>query len=538
MDDAADKPLLRVRDLTIHYGDATTVPPSVRAVSFDLGREALALVGSSGSGKSSVARALLALLRPPASVRASEMSLLGRDLLNLSPHEWDKLRGNEIAMVLQDPKFALNPVLTVGEQVGEALGPEVRKSERRERVAAALEAVGLSGSGRLLSAYPHHLSGGMGQRVMLAASVIARPRVLVADEPTSALDADLRDQALDLVADLTRRLGMGLLLITHDLAQAVARCDRVLVMDQGAIVDRRPASELSTSSHPYTRALWASHPSAGTYGTRLVADPTLSFRQTHAPDAPPDTTVEALRLSELSVTYAHHRRPIQAVSSVSLAVRQGEIFGLFGPSGCGKTTLLRVMAGILPGWTGHFDLFGQPVASGTRWSPPLRRTVQMVFQDPYASLHPRHRVGAILQEVLHVAGEDNVEDRAAEALREVGLDPGLWRRFPHQLSGGQRQRVVIARALLLNPRLLLADEPTSALDLTTQAGILDLLAEIRLRHGMTLVLVSHDPGVLAHLCDRVLGMELGRFVGEADHNQIVQAGSIPTALSRPNPKER
>jgi len=533
MDDA-DSPLLRVRGLTIHYGDPKVVPPSVRAVSFDLGREAVALVGSSGSGKSSVARALLALLRPPASVRALEMTLLGRDLLKLSPREWDNLRGKEIAMVLQDPKFALNPVLTVGEQLGEALGPEVPRGERRERVSAALEAVGLSGSGRLLSSYPHHLSGGMGQRVMLAASVIARPRVLIADEPTSALDADLRDQALDLVADLTRRLGMGLLLITHDLAQAVARCDRVLVMDHGEIVDQQPASQLATSPHPYTRALWASHPSASTYGTRLAPDPDVAFPRA-TPDAQPTVAVEALRLKELSVTYAHRNHPIQAVNSVSLSVTRGEIFGLFGPSGCGKTTLLRVMAGILPGWTGHFDLFGQPVTPGGRWSPALRRSVQMVFQDPYASLHPRHRVGAILQEVLRVAGEDNVEERAAEALREVGLDPGLFRRFPHQLSGGQRQRVVIARALLLHPKLLLADEPTSALDLTTQAGILDLLAEIRLRHGMTMILVSHDAGVLAHLCDRVLGMELGRLVGEADHNQIVRSGSIPAALSRPNP---
>jgi peptide/nickel transport system ATP-binding protein len=519
----AESLLVRARGLRVLYSDRSGLVEAVHAVSFELGHEKLGLVGSSGSGKSSVARALLGLLRSPSAVEADTLELFGEDILSCSDRRWNKLRGKDIAMVLQDSRYALNPVLPVGEQVGESLAIHARMkaAERRERVLEMLSSVGLSDPAGVYASYPHELSGGMGQRVMLAAALIDGPRLLVADEPTSALDAAIREQVLDLMGRLVEERRMGLILISHDLEQVARHCDRVIVMKDGRFVDEGRASDFSRPQNPYTKVLWTCRPKVSTFGTLLpTADRPESSPLERFSPALDGERVQALVAHGLCVSFVRGKREVGALDHVSVTVREGETLGIHGPSGCGKTTLLRVLGGIEHSWSGSLSILGESVQPGTAFSQSLRREVQLIFQDPYASLHPRHRVGRILGEILRVAGIEDVDERVAAALEEVELSPNIAERYAHQLSGGQRQRIVIARALLFRPRLILADEPSSALDTLTQAGILNLLSSIKAANGATLVLVSHDLDVLEHMSDRILTMENGKNRGEFERGDI------------------
>jgi peptide/nickel transport system ATP-binding protein len=486
---------LTVQGLSIDYPSARVV----NNVSFTLGNERLALVGESGSGKSMTARALMGLVRRPGVVSAETLNVLGHDLLTLNDRRWRALRGNDIAMVLQDPRYALNPVQTIQAQLEEALTLHQRLSRRArlEAVKAAVAAVGLDLP--VLSRYPGELSGGMGQRVMIAIALLNNPKVLIADEPTSALDSRLRNQILELLVEQCEQRQMAMLLISHDLPLVAEHCHRVLVMYQGAQVDEMPARELPQATHPYTRTLWTCRPDASTYGQMLpTLDRTRTLRRRR---------MAVVNLDALQVIFAEKT----AVSAASFSVEAGETFSLIGASGCGKSTILRVLAGLQREWRGGVQLFGKAIAPGVRFQGELRRNVQMVFQDPYASLHPNHTLWRTLAEPLKIHGLDAIRQRVDTALEQVGLPADAARRYPHQLSGGQRQRVAIARALLLRPQILLLDEPTSALDMSVQAEILNLLNRLKQEHGMTYLLVSHDADVIAHMSDRAAFMAEGSF---------------------------
>ncbi len=399
-------------------------------------------------------------------------------------------------MVLQDPRYALNPVQTIQTQLEEALTLHQRLSRRAraEAVKDAIAAVGLDLP--VLSRYLGELSGGMGQRVMIALALLNNPKVLIADEPTSALDARLRNQILELLVEQSAAADGHV--TDQPRSTAGSRALRSRAGDvPGRQVDEMPARALPSATHPYTRTLWTCRPNAHTYGQMLPTstEPRTLRRQPMA----------IVNLQDLQVTFGAKT----AVSAASFRVDAGETFSLIGASGCGKSTILRVLAGLQREWRGSVDLLGQAIMPGARFQGDLRRNVQMVFQDPYASLHPNHTLWRTLAEPLQIHGIRDVAPRVTTALEQVGLAADAVRRYPHQLSGGQRQRVAIARALLLRPQILLLDEPTSALDMSVQAEILNLLNRLKQEHGMTYLLVSHDADVIAHMSDRAAFMAEG-----------------------------
>lgn len=496
---------LTVQGLAVDYPTARVVDN----VSFTLGNERLALVGESGSGKSMTARALMGLVRKPGVVSAERLEVLGRDVLTLSARGWRALRGNDIAMVLQDPRYALNPVQSIQTQLEEALTLHQRlgRRARAEAVKDAIAAVGLDLP--VLSRYPGELSGGMGQRVMIALALLNNPKVLIADEPTSALDARLRNQILELLVEQCAQRQMAMLLISHDLPLVAAHCDRVLVMYQEDRSTRcrrgRCRARSTLTPAPCGPAGQMRTPTARC--CRPSTEPRTLRRQPMA----------IVNLKDLQVTFGAKT----AVSAASFRVDAGETFSLIGASGCGKSTILRVLAGLQREWRGSVDLLGQAITPGARFQGDLRRNVQMVFQDPYASLHPNHTLWRTLAEPLQIHGIRDVTPRVTTALEQVGLAADAVRRYPHQLSGGQRQRVAIARALLLRPQILLLDEPTSALDMSVQAEILNLLNRLKQEHGMTYLLVSHDADVIAHMSDRAAFMAEGVIQRFFDREALV-----------------
>jgi len=486
--------LLRVADLQVTFG-ATA---AVRGVSFTLARgETLALVGESGSGKSVTALAILQLLPPSARasgrIRFADVDLLGADDATLR-----EIRGDRIAMIFQEPTTSLNPLHTIERQIGEAitLHRALDAAAARARTIALLGLVGLPDPERRLGAYPHELSGGQRQRVMIAMALANDPDVLIADEPTTAVDVTIQAQLLALLEDLQRRFGMAMLFITHDLSIVRAVADRVCVMQQGQIVEQGPLGEVfAAPRHPYTQRLLAAQPTG-----------------TPAP-VPADAPV-LLHCEDLRVWYPIKagvlRRTVdnvRAVDGVTLQLRAGETLGIVGESGCGKSTLALALLGLV-------ESRGQLDTSGLR---PLRRQAQIVFQDPYGSLSPRLSIGQIVAEGLrvHDPGADEAA-RVVAALREVGLDPEVRHRYPHEFSGGQRQRIAIARALVLQPKLVVLDEPTSALDVSVQAQIIDLLRALQARHGIAYLFISHDLRVVRAMSHRVAVMKDGVIVETGD----------------------
>ncbi|RVU19407.1 ABC transporter ATP-binding protein [Methylobacterium oryzihabitans] len=499
--------VVSVRDLRLALPAGGDRAHAVDGVSFDLvAGEILCLVGESGSGKSMCAHALMGLLPKAVKPSGGEIRLDGADLLAQDEAGWRDTRGRRIAMVFQEPMTALNPLMRIGDQMAEMFEAHglLTPRERRARAVALAGEVGLPEPERIVRSYPHQLSGGQRQRAMIAMALALEPAVLVADEPTTALDVTTQAQILDLIRGLQRRRNMAVLFITHDFGVVADIADRVLVLRHGRVVEEGPAEAvLGRPREDYTRTLLAAVPSM---------DP---------PRREPRSGPKAVEVAGLCKTYStggglwRKPRRVEAARDVAFAIHQGETVGLVGESGSGKSSVARLVMRLIEPDRGAVMLGDDDL---TRLSgEALRRArsrIQMVFQDPFASLNPRRRVGQIIADgpVAHGVPRSEAEARARDLLRLVGLDPSAMERFPHEFSGGQRQRVGIARALALEPKILVADEAVSALDVSVQAQVLALLEDLKQRLGLSMLFITHDLRVAAQICDRIAVMRRGEIV--------------------------
>ncbi len=538
-------PLLRVEDLRVAFGGKAVV----HGVDFDIGAgEKLALVGESGSGKTITA---LSLLRLAADAEVSGRALLQgrggapvRDLLALPEREMRGLRGGDIAMVFQEPMTALNPLMPVGRQIAEVLQLKqgLSRAQSAGQAVELLAATGVPEPARRAGAYPHQLSGGQRQRAMIAMALASRPRLLLADEPTTALDVTLRGQILDLLSDLQRQTGMAVLLITHDLNLVRRFADRVAVMERGVLVEQGSVAEVfSAPAHAYTRRLLGSVPRRDVIedvGTDAASGPDAGAARTE----PPAASARGLRVAYATPLPGlrgwFRRGEFVAVKGADLVVHPGRTLGVVGESGSGKSTLAQALLGLLP-FRGELRIAGRawelPVQRNSAANQALRRSVQVVFQDPFSSLSPRLTVEEIVGEGLqvHAPQESGARRRARveAALADVGLThaqfPGLLGRYPHEFSGGQRQRIAIARALILQPRLLVLDEPTSALDVTIQQQVLVLLQRLQRERGLSYLLITHDVAVIRAMAHDVLVMKDGDVVESGRMAQVLDAPRHP-----------
>jgi peptide/nickel transport system ATP-binding protein len=469
-------------------------------------RQILCVVGESGSGKSVCASAVMGLLSKDIRWTAGSIRFEGRDLRDLSPAKWRNLRGQRIAMIFQEPMTALNPVIRIGDQITEAFEAhnQLTPTEREVRVRALLEEVGLRDPERIIHSYPHQLSGGQRQRAMIAMALALEPSILVADEPTTALDVTTQAQILRLIRDIQQRRGMAVLFITHDFGVVADIADRVAVMEKGRLVEQGLVEEvLERPQHPYTQRLLAAVPSGIPRARTLVADEPI-----------------ACAASGLAKTYRSNdwfspSTEVPAVKSVSFEIRRGETLGLVGESGSGKSTIGRLVMRLTDADAGVVRIgelnFSEARGSDLRIA---RKHIQMVFQDPFASLNPRRRVGQIIADgpIAHGVPASQAFARAKQLLALVGLDPGATQRYPHEFSGGQRQRIGIARALALDPEVLVADEPVSALDVSVQAKVLALLETLKKELRLAVLFITHDLNVAAQVCDRIAVMRYGEIV--------------------------
>jgi len=519
--------LLEIRDLSVTFGGWRGAPPveAVKRASFTLDRgETLALVGESGSGKSVTALSILQLLPYPSARHTPESSIrfAGEELVGGAPARLREIRGNRIAMIFQEPMTSLNPLHTLEKQIGETLliHKHMSGSAARARTLELLHLVGLRDAESRLGAYPHQLSGGQRQRVMIAMAIANEPDILIADEPTTALDVTIQAQILELMRDLKDRLGMALLLITHDLTIVRHMAERVCVMTQGEIVEQgRTADIFAQPQHPYTRRLLAAEPK----GRVPPADPA-------APVLIEGDNVKVW-FPIRSGIFRRIKGYVKAVDGVSLKVRAGSTLGVVGESGSGKTTLGLALLRLLDA-EGEIRFRGRDIAQERqRRLRPLRREMQVVFQDPYSSLSPRLSIAQFVGEGLRVhnlsASEAERRQLIEETLAEVGLDPAAAERYPHEFSGGQRQRIAIARALVLKPRFLVLDEPTSALDMSVQAQIVDLLRELQERYGLAYLFISHDLKVVRALSHEILVMKDGEIVESGSTERVMTAPEHP-----------
>ena len=508
--------LLDVRDLRVSFLQDGRESPAVRGVSFHVGRgETVALVGESGSGKSVTALSTVSLLGDAARVSGS-VRYGGEELIGASERRLMQVRGNDISFIFQEPMTSLNPLHTLERQITEslALHQGLRGEAARARVIALLEEVGIDQPELRLGAYPHQLSGGQRQRVMIAMALANGPDLLIADEPTTALDVTIQAQILELLAQLKRRENMSMLFITHDLGIVRRIADRVCVMQEGEIVEQGPTERIFTAPrHAYTRKLLAAE-AAG------------------SPAPVAAGAAEVLRTEKLRIWFPIQRGllkrtvgHVKAVNAATLSVREGETLGIVGESGSGKTTLALAIMRLIAS-EGPIVFQGQDIQGWkARRLRPLRRHMQIVFQDPYGSLSPRMSCAEVIAEGLSVHDVDPGRDRremVAEIMREVGLDPAMMDRYPHEFSGGQRQRIAVARAMILRPRLVVLDEPTSALDMTVQVQIVELLRELQQRHRLAYLFISHDLKVVRALSHRVMVMKRGDVVESGSAEEIFE----------------
>ncbi len=513
-------PLLEVKDLSVAFRGESGVNVAVNRISFSLmPGETLALVGESGSGKSVSALSILQLLPyPQASHPSGEILIDGKNLVGADDKTLRTIRGNRISMVFQEPMTSLNPLHTIERQVGEMLilHKGLRGSAVKARVIELLTKVGIPDPASRLDAYPHQLSGGQRQRVMIAMALANEPDMLIADEPTTALDVTVQAQILDLLLDLKRETGMALLLITHDLGVVRKMADRVCVMTGGEIVEAGATEDVfTTPKHAYTKHLMASEPKGRALG-RPVDGPVIM-------EADDLKVWFPVKRGFLRKTVDH----IKAVDGVSLTLRQGRTLGIVGESGSGKTTLGLAILRLVSS-EGAIRFEGQDIQGlKSKALRPLRRHMQIVFQDPYGSLSPRMSVGQIVEEGLIVQqlGLSANERRTlvAQALSEVGLPPDAMDRYPHEFSGGQRQRVAVARAMALKPRFVMLDEPTSALDMSVQAQIVDLLRDLQRAHNLAYLFISHDLRVVRALADDIMVMRGGKVVEAGTADEVFDA---------------
>jgi len=497
-----------IKDLRIALPSGGERGHAVDGVSFDLvAGEIVCVVGESGSGKSMCAHALMGLLPDRVSVETGAITFEGRNLLALDQDGWRDLRGRRIAMVFQEPMTALNPLMRIGDQIMEMFEAHglLTPRQRRTRALALASEVGLPDPERIVRAYPHQLSGGQRQRAMIAMALALEPAVLVADEPTTALDVTTQAQILKLIRDLQRRRNMAVMFITHDFGVVADIADRVVVLRHGQVVEQgRAPMVLHHPQHPYTRAL-------------LAAVPSLTPPQ-RAPLTDRSRALDVIGLDKTFVTSGGWFKPdrtVQAANQVNFSILHGETLGLVGESGSGKSSVARLVMRLIDADRGTVRigdvdltrLAGKPLRD-------QRRRIQMIFQDPFASLNPRRKVGQIISDGPVARGADPVvaQARARDLLALVGLDAGAMARYPHEFSGGQRQRIGIARALALDPEILVADEAVSALDVSVQAQVLELLEDLKIRLRLSMLFITHDLRVAAQICDRIAVMQRGVIV--------------------------
>jgi len=519
-----DAPLLQVRDLHVSFGRGAREVKAVRGVSFDLAKgETVALVGESGSGKSVTALSILQLLPyPMAHHPGGSIKFGGQELVGAPEPVLRRIRGNDISMVFQEPMTSLNPLHTIEKQVNEVLflHKGLDRTRARLRTLELLRLVGIPEPEKRLAAYPHELSGGQRQRVMIAMALANDPDLLIADEPTTAVDVTIQAQLLKLLKEMQARLGMALLLITHDLGIVRKMAARVSVMTEGLIVEQGPTAQVfDNPQHAYTRRLLEAEPK----GHPVQAAP-------NAPTVMSGGDIKVwfpIKAGLLRRVVDH----VKAVDGISLDIREGHTVGIVGESGSGKTTLGLALLRLIQS-QGAIQFDGTRVDGlSSREVRPLRRQMQIVFQDPYGSLSPRLSVGQIVAEGLRVhdlaKSEEEREAMIVAALEEVGIDPGARHRYPHEFSGGQRQRIAIARAMILKPRFVVLDEPTSALDMSVQAQIVDLLRDLQERHKLAYMFISHDLRVVRALADEVIVLKDGKVMEQGRADQIFDQPQHP-----------
>ncbi|MGB1387911.1 MAG: ABC transporter ATP-binding protein [Paracoccaceae bacterium] len=509
--------VLEVRNLTVELPAASDRKHAVEDISFTVGPgEIVCVVGESGSGKSVTAQAVMGLLSRELKPVAGATLLEGEDTLHAPVSRLRQLRGTKMAMIFQEPMTALNPVARVGDQIAEMLEIHTTHSasERRARAIEIMKAVHLPDADRMVDSYPHQLSGGQRQRIMIACALVLDPALLIADEPTTALDVTTQAQILTLVKEMQERRGTGVLFITHDFGVVAEIADRVVVMQHGKIVEQGPREQiLQNPQEDYSKMLMASVPSM------------------HPPERMPVEGKTAVKTTNLVKKYGSKGwfgggREVLAASDVNLHVARGETLGIVGESGSGKSTVARCIARLIDPTSGEISLHGTDIATMSQGNlRPHRSKVQIVFQDPYRSMNPRRTVGQSMVEAPMNFGTPKEEAMAMarELMETVGLSGDALERYPHQFSGGQRQRICIARALMVNPELLIADEAVSALDVSVQAQVLKLLDDIRAKYNLAMLFITHDLRVAAQICDRLIVMQNGVVVEQGPTHDVYSA---------------
>ncbi len=532
------EPLLSVRDLKVVFhlrrGDFT----AVNGISFDImPGEVLGVVGESGAGKSMTGTAIMGLIDHPGEVTVGQISLKGERIDGLDEEGYRKIRGKRIGMVMQDPLTSLNPLYTVGEQLIETIQRHLplNQAQARERAIKLLAEAGIPSPEERIDAYPHQFSGGMRQRVVISLALAAEPDLVIADEPTSALDVSVQAQIIKVLKELCASRGVGVMLITHDMGVIAEAADRMIVMNKGEIVETGTVGDIiKRPKEPYTIKLIEAIPSIKSQNPRYVAAAAKGEVTAANDDDAPLVTVENLYCefdlspSVLSRLFGGNRKIVKAVNDVSFTIRRGSTYGLVGESGSGKSTCARMMVGLQPPTAGSVRLEGVDIWKDRGASAKRRRSIQMIFQDPYASLNPRWRVGDIIAEPIRALGlsssRSEITDRVADLLTKVRLDPAVMSKYPHEFSGGQRQRIAIARALSSQPEFIICDEPTSALDVSVQAQVLELMTALQEEFGLTYLLISHNLAVVRQMADSV---------GVLHHGVLVENGPVEEIFSNP-----
>jgi peptide/nickel transport system ATP-binding protein len=551
--------MLTVQDLTVQFPGRFGTFTAIEKVSLSIAPgEIHGLVGESGAGKSTIGAAIIGLLQPPGFVSNGMLTLGGTDLRALSLAQAHSMRGKRISMIFQDPQTSLNPLMTIEDQLIETIQSheDVSATEARDRSVTLLEEIGIENATKRIKAYPHQFSGGMRQRVVIALALCTNPELIIADEPTTALDVAVQSQVLNLIRRLANSRGIGFLLITHDIGVIAQITDNVTVLQGGKVMETGPTEQvLKHPEHPYTQSLMSAVPRLDVKLDRFLL-PGGDKTDLSAPagrraedaetwlrsaDADQGTSLgEGLGMQSVTVRFAGTRERLfkkpdvfTALDDVSLNVRPGTVMGLVGESGSGKSTMAKVLTGLVQPASGALTLGEGPLpfARQRGRKDPSRRLIQMVFQDPYSSLNSRHRIGDILVEPLWLYGlERNAEKRrdiAAAMLDLVGLSADAINRYPHQFSGGQRQRIAVARSLLARPRVLICDEPTSALDVSIQAQVLNLLKDLQVRFGLTILFISHNLAVVRQMSDDITVLKSGKVVEAGTSENFFAAPKAP-----------
>ncbi len=538
-------PLLAVRDLCVEFATRKGTVTAVRSVNLQVAKgETLGIVGESGSGKSVTSYAVMRILDRAGRIAGGQIEFGGMQLRDADEASMSDLRGREISMIFQNPRAALNPIRQVGKQIEDVLirHAQATHDQAKQKAIEALEKVRIRDPEARYHAYPFELSGGMCQRVVIAIALACKPQLLIADEPTTGLDVTTQKAVMELVRELTRSEGMSTLLITHDLGLAGEYCDRIVVMEKGEVVEQQDTAKLFTApAHPYTRRLIRSTPhAAATIRDLLPEDQRPPDPQRPQPEAAPLPDEPLLEVRDLVKTFEPaggllqklrgrgRPAPFRAVDGVGFTIARGESVGLVGESGCGKSTTSAMVMRLLNATSGSIRFKGEEltaVSAAEFARSPLRRSLQMVFQDPHESLNPRATAAQSIADPLlrleGLRGAAAIRARVEALATQVGLPLDLLDRLPHQLSGGQKARVGIARAIATNPEMLILDEPTAALDVSVQAVVLNLLADLKAKFGMSYLFVSHDLEVVRLLCDRVIVMRAGRIVEEGPTSRVL-----------------